>query len=101
KPEVKEKPEILVTPKEEQNKEETKEVLNKQSVQEKVEVQNKQEVHSKVEVQNKSEVSSSGENNKKAKLLPQTGGASTEATSVMAGMFFLLFGAMLFRRQKN
>ncbi|WP_420897609.1 Cna B-type domain-containing protein [Bacillus albus] len=124
-PEVTEKPEIHVTPEEEQTKEETKEVLNKQSVQEKVEVQNKpnvqkqvevqnkpnvqeqvevqnkQEVHSKVEVQNKSEVSSSGENNKKSKLLPQTGGASTEATSVMAGMFLLLFGAMLFRRQKN
>ncbi|WP_142950465.1 LPXTG cell wall anchor domain-containing protein, partial [Bacillus wiedmannii] len=56
---------------------------------------------SKVEVQNKSEVSSSEENNKKSKLLPQTGGVSTEATSVMAGMFLLLFGAMLFRRQKN
>ncbi|HDR8169664.1 TPA: Cna B-type domain-containing protein [Bacillus thuringiensis] len=107
KPEVTEKPEILVTPKEEQTKEETiekikeenPEVLNKQSVQEKVEVQNKQEVQSKV--QNKSEVSSSEENNKKTKLLPQTGGVSTEATSVMAGMFLLLFGAMLFRRQKN
>jgi len=107
KPEVTEKPEILVTPKEEQTKEETTEelkeenpeVLNKQSVQEKVEVQNKQEVHSKE--QNKSEVSSSEENNKKTKLLPQTGGVSTEATSVMAGMFLLLFGAMLFRRQKN
>ncbi|EOP06229.1 LPXTG-domain-containing protein cell wall anchor domain [Bacillus cereus BAG2O-3] len=106
-PEVTEKPEILVTPKEEQTKEETiekikeenPEVLNKQSVQEKVEVQNKQEVQSKV--QNKSEVSSSEENNKKTKLLPQTGGVSTEATSVMAGMFLLLFGAMLFRRQKN
>ncbi|OAK23378.1 hypothetical protein A6283_26705 [Bacillus wiedmannii] len=72
-----------------------------EKVQEKVEVQNKQEVHSKVEVQNKSEVSSSEENNKKSKLLPQTGGVSTEATSVMAGMFLLLFGAMLFRRQKN
>ncbi|WP_242257224.1 LPXTG cell wall anchor domain-containing protein, partial [Bacillus cereus group sp. BfR-BA-01379] len=53
------------------------------------------------QVQNKSEVSSSEENNKKSKLLPQTGGASTEATSVMTGMFLLLFGAMLFRRQKN
>ncbi|HFK1764882.1 TPA: Cna B-type domain-containing protein [Bacillus mobilis] len=101
KPEVKEKPEILVTPKEEQTKEETKEVLNKQSVQEKVEVQNKQEVHSKVEVQKKSEVSPSEEDNRKSKLLPQTGGASTEATSVKVGMFLLLFGAMLFRRQKN
>ncbi|MFJ9402998.1 LPXTG cell wall anchor domain-containing protein [Bacillus mobilis] len=64
-------------------------------------MQNKQDVHSKEEVQNKSEVSSSEEGNKKSKLLPQTGGASTEATSVMAGMFLLLFGAMLFRRQKN
>ncbi|HDX9670779.1 MULTISPECIES: Cna B-type domain-containing protein [unclassified Bacillus (in: firmicutes)] len=106
-PEATEKPEMHVTPKEEQTKEETiekikeesPEVLNKQSVQEKVEVQNKQEVQSKV--QNKSEVSSSEENNKKTKLLPQTGGVSTEATSVMAGMFLLLFGAMLFRRQKN
>ncbi|MED0947233.1 Cna B-type domain-containing protein [Bacillus mobilis] len=98
KPEVKEKPEILVTPKEE-TKEETTEVLNKQSVQEKVEVQNKQNVQE--QVQNKSEVSSSEENNKKSKRLPQTGGALTEATSVMAGMFLLLFGAMLFRRQKN
>ncbi|PFB69341.1 adhesin [Bacillus cereus] len=91
KPEVTEKPEIHVKP----------EVLNEQSVQEKVEVQNKQEVHSKVEVQNKSEVSLSEEDNKKSKLLPQTGGVSTEATSVMTGMFLLLFGAMLFRRQKN
>ncbi|MED0872757.1 Cna B-type domain-containing protein [Bacillus mobilis] len=128
KPEVTEKPEIHVTPEEEQTKEETTEeikeekpeeprvteepkelekpevtekpeVLNKQSVQEKVEVQNKQNVQE--QVQNKSEVSSSEENNKKSKLLPQTGGASTEATSVMAGMFLLLFGAMLFRRQKN
>ncbi|MGM2768775.1 Cna B-type domain-containing protein [Bacillus cereus group sp. Bce020] len=84
-----------------QNVQKQVEVQNKQNVQEQVEVQNKQEVHSKVEVQNKSEVSSSGENNKKSKLLPQTGGASTEATSVMAGMFLLLFGAMWFRRQKN
>ncbi|MDC6155177.1 Cna B-type domain-containing protein [Bacillus albus] len=83
------------------NVQEQVEVQNKPNVQEQVEVQSKQEVHSKVEVQNKSEVSSSGENNKKSKLLPQTGGASTEATSVMAGMFLLLFGAMLFRRQKN
>ncbi|GAB6474333.1 Cna B-type domain-containing protein [Bacillus mobilis] len=101
KPEVKEKPEILVTPKEEQTKEETKEVLNKQSVQEKVEVQNKQEVHSKAEAQNKSEVSSSEEGNKKSKLLPQTGGASTESTSVIAGMLALILGARLFRRSKN
>ncbi|SME18189.1 Collagen adhesin precursor [Bacillus mobilis] len=101
KPEVKEKPEILVTPKEEENKEETTEVLNKQSVQEKVEVQNKQEVHSKAEAQNKSEVSSSEEGNKKSKLLPQTGGASTESTSVIAGMLALILGARLFRRSKN
>nr|WP_231428567.1 Cna B-type domain-containing protein [Bacillus sp. (in: firmicutes)] len=130
KPEVTEKPEIHVTPEEEQVEEETieeikeekpeepkvkeepnmlekpevtekPEVLNKQNVQEKVEVQNKQDVHSKVEAQNKSEVSSSEENNKTSKLLPQTGGVSTEATSIIAGMFLLLFGAMLFRRQKN
>ncbi|WP_141525209.1 LPXTG cell wall anchor domain-containing protein, partial [Bacillus cereus] len=85
----------------EELKEEKPEVLNEQSVQEKVEVQNKQEVHSKVEVQNKSEVLLSEEDNKKSKFLPQTGGVSTEATSVMTGMFLLLFGAMLFRRQKN
>ncbi|MFF1772620.1 Cna B-type domain-containing protein [Bacillus mobilis] len=94
---VQEKVEVL----NKQSVQEKVEVLNKQSVQEKVEVQNKQDVHSKEEVQNKSEVSSSEEGNKKSKLLPQTGGASTEATSVMAGMFLLLFGAMLFRRQKN
>ncbi|WP_046956753.1 Cna B-type domain-containing protein [Bacillus cereus] len=97
KPEVTEKPEVL----NKQDVQEKVEVQNKQDVRSKVEVQNKQDVRSKVEVQNKSEVSSSEENNKKSKLLPQTGGASTEATSVMTGMFLLLFGAMLFRRQKN
>lgn len=87
KPEVKEKPEVS----------------NKQEVQDKVEVevQNKQEVQSKQEVQNKSEVPSSKENNKQSKLLPQTGGASTESTSIIAGMFALILGARLFRRQKN
>ncbi|WJE27055.1 Cna B-type domain-containing protein [Bacillus cereus] len=130
KPEVKEKPEILVKPIEEENKEETTkelteekpeepkvteepnvlekpevkekpEVSNKQEVQDKVEVQNKQEVQSKQDVQNKSEVPSSKENNKQSKLLPQTGGTSTESTSLIAGMFALIFGAMLFRRKKN
>ncbi|TKI43031.1 LPXTG cell wall anchor domain-containing protein, partial [Bacillus mycoides] len=71
------------------------EVSNKQDVQGKVEVQSKQDV------QNKSEVTTSKENNKQLKLLPQTGGASTESTSIIAGMFSLIFGAMLFRRKKN
>ncbi|MBK5426171.1 Cna B-type domain-containing protein [Bacillus sp. TH30] len=82
------------------------EVSNKQEVQDKVEVSNKQEVQDKVEVQskqdvqNKSEVPSSKENNKQSKLLPQTGGASTESTSIIAGMFALILGALLFRRKK-
>ncbi|WP_105585745.1 LPXTG cell wall anchor domain-containing protein [Bacillus sp. MYb209] len=82
-------------------------VLEKPEITEKPEVQNKQEVQGKVEaqskqdVQNKSEVPSSKENNKQSKLLPQTGGASTESTSIIAGMFALIFGAMLFRRKKN
>ena len=40
------------------------------------------------------------ENNKQSKVLPQTGGASTESTSVIAGMLALIFGARLFRRSK-
>ncbi|KWU64883.1 adhesin [Bacillus mycoides] len=125
KPEVTEKPEILVTPEQEENKEETTKeieeslkpetpkvteepnVLEKPEVKEKPEVSNKPEVQDKVEVQskqevqNKSEVRSSKENNKQSKLLPQTGGAATESTSIIAGMFALIFGAMLFRRKKN
>ncbi|MFE6136249.1 Cna B-type domain-containing protein [Bacillus sp. NPDC057893] len=113
KPEVTEKPEILVTPEQEENKEETTKeieeslkpetpkvkeeanVLEKQEVKEQLEVSNKQEVQDKVEVP------SSKENNKQSKLLPQTGGASTESTSIFAGMFALILGARLFRRKKN
>ncbi|PGY12405.1 LPXTG cell wall anchor domain-containing protein, partial [Bacillus cereus] len=72
----------------------------KPEVKEKPEVSNKQEVQDKVEVQNKQEVPSSKENNKQSKLLPQTGGTSTESTSLIAAMFALIFGAMLFRRKK-
>ncbi|PEC20797.1 Cna B-type domain-containing protein [Bacillus cereus] len=91
KPEVKEQPEISNKP-EAQGK---VEVSNKPEVQDKVEVQSKQDV------QNKSEVPSSKESNKQSKLLPQTGGAATESTSILAGMFALILGAMMFRRKKN
>ena len=46
------------------------------------------EVSSKPEVQNKqdkSEVTSNEEDNKQSKVLPQTGGASTEATLLSRG----------------
>nr|WP_242213560.1 LPXTG cell wall anchor domain-containing protein [Bacillus cereus group sp. BfR-BA-01383] len=67
----------------------------------KPEVQDKVEVQSKQDVQNKSEVPSSKESNKQSKLLPQTGGAATESTSILAGMFALILGAMMFGRKKN
>ncbi|MGG0193161.1 Cna B-type domain-containing protein [Bacillus tropicus] len=101
-PEVTEKPEIHVKPEEEKVEE-----PNKSEVQEKPEVSNKREIQGKVEaenkqdVQNKNEVSSSKESNKQSKLLPQTGGAEVESTSILAGMFALILGAMMFRRQKN
>ncbi len=41
------------------------------------------------------------ESNKQSKLLPQTGGAASESTSILAGMFALILGAIMFRRQKN
>ncbi|HFJ9446299.1 TPA: Cna B-type domain-containing protein [Bacillus tropicus] len=102
KPEVTEKPEIHVKPEEEKVEE-----PNKSEVQEKPEVSNKREIQGKVEaenkqdVQNKNEVSSSKESNKQSKLLPQTGGAAAESTSILAGMFALILGAIMFRRQKN
>ncbi|MED3035041.1 LPXTG cell wall anchor domain-containing protein, partial [Bacillus tropicus] len=68
---------------------------------EKLEIPNKPESQNKVEVQNKSEVPSSKESNKQSKLLPQTGGAAVESTSILAGMFALILGAIMFRRQKN
>ncbi|HDR3496438.1 TPA: LPXTG cell wall anchor domain-containing protein, partial [Bacillus toyonensis] len=74
---------------------------NKPEVKEQPEVSNKPEAQGKVEVQNKSEVPSSKENNKQSQLLPQTGGVSTESTSIIIGMFALILGAMMFRRQKN
>ncbi|EMY4798106.1 LPXTG cell wall anchor domain-containing protein [Bacillus pacificus] len=83
---------------EEPNKSEVKEqpkVSNKPEIQGKVEAENKQDV------QNKNEVSSSKESNKQSKLLPQTGGAASESTSILAGMFALILGAIMFRRQKN
>ncbi|WP_411813913.1 Cna B-type domain-containing protein [Bacillus tropicus] len=101
-PEVTEKPEIHVKPEEEKVEE-----PNKSELQEKPEVSNKREIQGKVEaenkqdVQNKNEVSSSKESNKQSKLLPQTGGAEVESTSILAGMFALILGAMMFRRQKN
>ncbi|MDM5192287.1 Cna B-type domain-containing protein [Bacillus hominis] len=103
KPEVKEQPEVSNKP----EVKEQSEVLNKPEAQGKVEVKNKPEVQDKVEVQNKqdvqnkSEVPSSKESNKQSKLLPQTGGAATESTSILAGMFALILGAMMFRRKKN
>ncbi|TXR77502.1 LPXTG cell wall anchor domain-containing protein [Bacillus sp. BF9-10] len=87
--------------------EEQVEERNKSEVQEKPEVSNKREIQGKVEaenkqdVQNKNEVSSSKESNKQSKLLPQTGGAAAESTSILAGMFALILGAIMFRRQKN
>ncbi|MEK5041712.1 Cna B-type domain-containing protein [Bacillus sp. FSL L8-0637] len=121
KPEVTEKPEIHVAPEEEQNKEETTEALkeekpeelkvteelNKPEVKEQLKVSNKPEAQGKVEVENKQdvqskhEVPSSKESNKQSKLLPQTGGTATESISILAGMFALILGAMMFRRQKN
>ncbi|WP_226545561.1 Cna B-type domain-containing protein [Bacillus thuringiensis] len=121
KPEVTEKPEIHVAPEEEQNKEETTEALkeekpeelkvteelNKPEVKEQLKVSNKPEAQGKVEVENKQdvqskhEVPSSKESNKQSKLLPQTGGTATEATSILTGMLALILGAMMFRRQKN
>ncbi|KAA0764427.1 LPXTG cell wall anchor domain-containing protein, partial [Bacillus sp. SH5-2] len=77
------------------------EVSNKPEAQGKVEVQSKQDVQGKEDAQNKSEVPSSKENNKQSKSLPQTGGASTESASTLAGMFALIMGAMLFRRPKK
>ncbi|QWU43790.1 Cna B-type domain-containing protein [Bacillus sp. NP247] len=113
KPEVTEKPEILVTPEQEEKieeetteeieeslKPETPKVTEEPNVLEKPEVTEKPEVSNKQDVQDKVEVPSSKENNKQSKLLPQTGGASTESTSIIAGMFALIFGAMLFRRKK-
>ncbi|PER29097.1 Cna B-type domain-containing protein [Bacillus cereus] len=123
-PEVTERPEIMVEPEEEQVEveatEELKEeqleapkvteepnVLEKPEVKEQPEVSNKLEAQGKVEVQNKqdvqhkSEVPSSKESNKQSKVLPQTGGAATESTSMIAGMFALILGAMMFRRKKN
>ncbi|PFL13682.1 adhesin, partial [Bacillus cereus] len=112
--EVTEKPGILVTPEEEHS-----EVPNKPEVEEKPEVPSKPEVkeqpgvpskpgekeqpevQNKQDVQDKSEVPSSKENNKQSKVLPQTGGASTESTSIIAGMFALILGSRLFRRKKN
>ncbi|MGG3534363.1 LPXTG cell wall anchor domain-containing protein, partial [Bacillus tropicus] len=94
--------EIHVKPEEEKVEE-----PNKSEVQEKPEVSNKREIQGKVEaenkqdVQNKNEVSSSKESNKQSKLLPQTGGAAAESTSILAGMFALILGAIMFRRQKN
>ncbi|PGT04914.1 LPXTG cell wall anchor domain-containing protein, partial [Bacillus cereus] len=72
----------------------------KPEVPSKPEVKEKPEVPNKQDVQSKSEVPSSKENNKQSKLLPQTGGASTESTSIIAGMFALILGARLFRRKK-
>ncbi|MES9663951.1 adhesin, partial [Bacillus cereus] len=81
--------------------EEKPELPNKPEVKEKPEVPSKPEVQNKQDVQNKSEVPSSKENNKQSKVLPQTGGASTESTSIIAGMFALILGSRLFRRKKN
>ncbi|MFD6507370.1 Cna B-type domain-containing protein [Bacillus sp. NPDC060175] len=114
KPEVTEKPEILVTPEQEEKieeetteeieeslKPETLKVKEEANVLEKQEVKEQLEVSNKQDVQDKVEVPSSKENNKQSKLLPQTGGASTESTSIFAGMFALILGARLFRRKKN
>lgn len=107
KPEVTEKPEIHVKPEEEQVEEETTEEIKEEKpeelkvTEEKLEIPNKPESQNKVEVQNKSEVPSSKESNKQSKLLPQTGGAAVESTSILAGMFALILGAIMFRRQKN
>ncbi|WP_341518479.1 Cna B-type domain-containing protein [Bacillus paramobilis] len=112
KPEVTEKPEIHVKP-EEENKEETTEEIKEEKpeepkVLERPEIKEKPEIWVNLEKENKEEttkeqleVSSSKEDNKQSKVLPQTGGASTEATSVIAGMFALILGARLFRRSKN
>ncbi|WP_212956826.1 LPXTG cell wall anchor domain-containing protein, partial [Bacillus sanguinis] len=87
---------------EETTKELKEEKLEEPKVtEEKLEIPNKLEVQDKVEVQNTSEVPSSKESNKQSKLLPQTGGAAAESTSILAGMFALILGAMMFRRQKN
>ncbi|WP_414834318.1 Cna B-type domain-containing protein [Bacillus pacificus] len=107
KPEVTEKPEIHVKPEEEQVEEGTTEEIKEEKpeelkvTEEKLEIPNKPESQNKVEVQNKSEVPSSKESNKQSKLLPQTGGAAVESTSILAGMFALILGAIMFRRQKN
>ncbi|MGY1460668.1 Cna B-type domain-containing protein [Bacillus toyonensis] len=102
KPEVTDKPEIQVKQEEEKVEEpKVTEEPNKTEVKEQPEVSNKPEAQGKVEVQNKSEVPSSKENNKQSQLLPQTGGVSTESTSIIIGMFALILGAMMFRRQKN
>ncbi|MED0987273.1 LPXTG cell wall anchor domain-containing protein, partial [Bacillus paramycoides] len=82
----------------EELKEETQE---KPKVTEEPKELEKPEVLNKQDIQNQSDVPSSKENNKQSKSLPQTGGVSTESTSIIAGMFALIWGAMLFRRQKN
>nr|WP_275403764.1 Cna B-type domain-containing protein [Bacillus paranthracis] len=102
KPEVTEKPEIHVKPEEEKVEEPNKsEVKEQPKVSNKPEIQGKVEAENKQDVQNKNEVSSSKESNKQSKLLPQTGGAAAESTSILAGMFALILGAIMFRRQKN
>ncbi|MEM5687317.1 Cna B-type domain-containing protein [Bacillus cereus] len=102
KPEVTEKPEIHVKPEEEKVEEPNKsEVKEQPKVSNKPEIQGEVEAENKQDVQNKNEVSSSKESNKQSKLLPQTGGAAAESTSILAGMFALILGAIMFRRQKN
>ncbi|HHT7190508.1 TPA: LPXTG cell wall anchor domain-containing protein, partial [Bacillus cereus] len=105
KPEVKEKPEIQVTPGEEEVEIETIEDLKEEKpeepkVTEEPKELEKPEVSNKQEVQNQSEVSSSKESDKQSKSLPQTGGVSTESTSILAGLFALILGTKLFRRRK-
>ncbi|MED1107209.1 Cna B-type domain-containing protein [Bacillus paramycoides] len=106
KPEVTEKPEIMVKPEEEKVEVETTEELKEEKLEEPKVTEEpkgleKSEVLNKQDIQNQSDVPSSKENNKQSKSLPQTGGVSTESTSIIAGMFALIWGAMLFRRQKN
>ncbi|MCU5693082.1 Cna B-type domain-containing protein [Bacillus cereus] len=102
KPEVKERPEIHIKPEEEKVEEPNKsEVKEQPKVSNKPETQGKVEAENKQDVQNKHEVPSSKESNKQSKSLPKTGGAATEATSILAGVFALILGVMMFRRQKN
>ncbi|HDR7668269.1 TPA: Cna B-type domain-containing protein [Bacillus wiedmannii] len=103
-PKVTEELNVLEKPEAEQVKDLKEEKVVESTVTEepnKLGAQGKVEVENKQDVQNKHEAPSSKESNKQSKLLPQTGGAATESTSILAGMFALILGAMMLRRQKN